>query len=152
VPRKIKTPKQYKPMGFGDRDDRGSVKAHLRAKADSRETRPTTERGKSLNLRKLPSVVCCPGWCGSSVQNLGDTEVIIQWPSKIEEFIACPVGLALWQGYARRNPDGLKVPPVDGHNVEDQELLPYNYLTRIRSSSTEQVAPSCKLCNRYNRR
>jgi hypothetical protein len=36
-----------------------------------------------------------------------------------------PVGLALCQEYTRRNPDGLKVPPVDGHNVEDPELLPY---------------------------
>jgi hypothetical protein len=51
--------------------------------------------------------------------------VIVQWPSKVEEPIACPVGLALWQEYTRRNPHGLKVPPVDGHNVEDPELLPY---------------------------
>jgi hypothetical protein len=28
VPSKIKTPKQYKPIGFVDRDDRGSLRQH----------------------------------------------------------------------------------------------------------------------------
>jgi hypothetical protein len=36
VPRKIK---RYKAMGFGDRDDTGSVEAHLRTKAEAAETR-----------------------------------------------------------------------------------------------------------------
>ena len=35
-------------MGFGDRDDRGSVEAHLRAKADARETRLYNRRMKEL--------------------------------------------------------------------------------------------------------
>jgi hypothetical protein len=48
VSRKIKTPKQYKPMGFGDRDDKGSVEAHLRAKADAKETRQYNTRMKEL--------------------------------------------------------------------------------------------------------
>jgi hypothetical protein len=34
---KIKFRKHYKPMGFGDRDDRGSVEAHLRAKEHAKE-------------------------------------------------------------------------------------------------------------------
>jgi hypothetical protein len=48
VPSKIKTPKQYKPMGFGDRDDKGSVEAHLRAKAEAREMRQYNTRIKEL--------------------------------------------------------------------------------------------------------
>jgi hypothetical protein len=39
VSRKIKFTKQYKPMGFGDRDDRGPVEAHLRAEAHAKEMR-----------------------------------------------------------------------------------------------------------------
>ncbi|MGF7183699.1 hypothetical protein [Tunturiibacter psychrotolerans] len=45
---KIKFKKQYKPMGFGDRDDKGSVEAHLRAKAEARETRQYNKRMKEL--------------------------------------------------------------------------------------------------------
>jgi hypothetical protein len=48
VPRKIKFTKQYKPMGFGDRDDKGSVEAHLRAKAGAREMRQYNTRMKEL--------------------------------------------------------------------------------------------------------
>jgi hypothetical protein len=39
VAEKIKFTKQYKPMGFGDRDDRGSVEAHLRAKEHAKDMR-----------------------------------------------------------------------------------------------------------------
>jgi hypothetical protein len=35
-------------MGFGDRDDKGSVEAHLRAKAEARETRIYDRRMKEL--------------------------------------------------------------------------------------------------------
>jgi hypothetical protein len=52
-------------------------------------------------------------------------EMIIQWPSKVEEPIACTIGLALWQKYTRRNPDGLKMPPEDLMNCTDPELMPY---------------------------
>jgi hypothetical protein len=48
VSRRIKFTKQYKPMGFGDRDDRGSVEAHLRAKAEASETRAYNRRMKEL--------------------------------------------------------------------------------------------------------
>ena len=46
--RKIKFTKQYKLMGFGDRDDKGSVEAHLRAKAETREMRQYNTRMKEL--------------------------------------------------------------------------------------------------------
>jgi hypothetical protein len=38
---------------------------------------------------------------------------ILQMPSRYEEPFACPAGIALWEEYRRRNPDGLKVPPID---------------------------------------
>jgi hypothetical protein len=41
------------------------------------------------------------------------------------EPFACPIGLALWQEHRRRNPDGLKVPPVDLMDCTDPELMPY---------------------------
>ena len=46
---KIKFTKQYKPMGFGDRDDRGSVEAHLRAKEHAIEMRQFNKRMKELD-------------------------------------------------------------------------------------------------------
>jgi hypothetical protein len=52
VARKIKTPKQYKAMGFGDRDDRGSVEAHLRAKDEARETLLYNRRMKELEAEE----------------------------------------------------------------------------------------------------
>jgi hypothetical protein len=45
---KIKFKKQYKPMGFGDRDDRGSVEAHLRAKEHTKEMGRFNKRMKEL--------------------------------------------------------------------------------------------------------
>jgi hypothetical protein len=42
-----------------------------------------------------------------------------------DEPFACPIGVALWNEYCRRNPDGLEVPPTDGHGIQDPELLPY---------------------------
>jgi hypothetical protein len=42
-----------------------------------------------------------------------------------EEPFACPVGVALWEEYRRRNPDGLKVPPVDLVGCTDPDLMPY---------------------------
>jgi hypothetical protein len=50
---------------------------------------------------------------------------ILQMPSRYEQPFACPVGIALWQEYRRRNPDGLKIPPVDLKDCTDPELMPY---------------------------
>jgi hypothetical protein len=44
-----KVPKQYKAMGFGDRDERGSVEAHLRAKEHAREMRLFNATMKKLD-------------------------------------------------------------------------------------------------------
>lgn len=44
----VKFTKQYKPMGFGDRDDRGSVEAHQRAKEHSKEMGRFNRRMKEL--------------------------------------------------------------------------------------------------------
>jgi hypothetical protein len=49
VSRRIKFTKQYRPMGFGDRDDRGSVEAHLRAEAHAKEMRQFNKRMKELD-------------------------------------------------------------------------------------------------------
>jgi hypothetical protein len=51
----------------------------------------------------------------------------------IEPFdpFACPIGIAIWEEYRRRNPDGLTVPPTDGRGIKDPELLPYlNHIDR----------------------
>jgi hypothetical protein len=50
---------------------------------------------------------------------------IFQMPSRYEEPFACPVGIALWEEYRRRYPDGLKVPPVDLMDCTDPDLMPY---------------------------
>jgi hypothetical protein len=50
---------------------------------------------------------------------------ILQMPSRYEEPFACRIGLALWQEYLRRNPDGLKVPPEDLLDCTDLELAAY---------------------------
>ena len=42
-----------------------------------------------------------------------------------DELFNCPVGETLWQEYRKRNPYGLKVPPVDRSWVTDAELLAY---------------------------
>jgi hypothetical protein len=52
VPQKIKFTKQYKPMGFGDRDDKGSVEAHPRAKEDAREKRHYNRRMKEIKAEE----------------------------------------------------------------------------------------------------
>jgi hypothetical protein len=47
VSKKIKFTKQYKPIGFGDRPDPGSVEGHRNAVAEAAETRqykPEDER------------------------------------------------------------------------------------------------------------
>jgi hypothetical protein len=51
----------------------------------------------------------------------GDTDVLLQMPSRHGEPFACPIGVALWQEYRRRNPDGLKVPPVDLKDCTDPD-------------------------------
>jgi hypothetical protein len=55
VSRKIKFTKQYKPMGFGDRDDRGSVEAHLRAEAHAKEMRRFNKRMRELDAEGAQS-------------------------------------------------------------------------------------------------
>jgi hypothetical protein len=51
---------------------------------------------------------------------------VIQFPSRaVEEPFACPIGVALWKEYRRRNPDGLKLPPVDLLDYTDPELAAY---------------------------
>ena len=42
-----------------------------------------------------------------------------------DELFACPRGIALWQEYRSRHPDGLKVPPADLTKRTDPELMPY---------------------------
>jgi hypothetical protein len=51
--------------------------------------------------------------------------VIIQFPFLDEEPFACRIGIALWEEYRRRNPDWLKVPPVDLMDCTDPELMRY---------------------------
>jgi hypothetical protein len=46
---KIKFTEQYKPIGFGDRDDRGSVDAHLSAEAHAKEMRRFNKRMRELD-------------------------------------------------------------------------------------------------------
>jgi hypothetical protein len=65
------------------------------------------------------------GYSSSSPGEHGDTDVPFYMPSKGEEPFACPVGEALWRAYRERTPDGLTVPPIDGRNVTDPEILPY---------------------------
>jgi hypothetical protein len=45
---KIRFTKQYKPMGFGDRDDHGSVEAHLKAKEHAKQMRELYKRMNEL--------------------------------------------------------------------------------------------------------
>jgi hypothetical protein len=52
---------------------------------------------------------------------------IIEFPSRDEEPFACPIGVALWLEYRRRNPDGLKVPPADLMDCTDPELMAFAY-------------------------
>jgi hypothetical protein len=46
--RKIKFTKQYKPIGFGDRPDPGTVEGHRNAMAEAAETRRYNRRMKEL--------------------------------------------------------------------------------------------------------
>jgi hypothetical protein len=41
-----------------------------------------------------------------------------------DESFACPVGIALWQHYRRRNPYGLKVSPTALMDCTDPDLMP----------------------------
>jgi hypothetical protein len=42
-----------------------------------------------------------------------------------DEPIACPIGLALWEEYRRRNPQGLKTPPQSPEDHPDPEPVAY---------------------------
>ena len=46
--KKIKFTKQYKPIGFGDRPDPGTVEGHRNAVAEAAETRQYNRRMKEL--------------------------------------------------------------------------------------------------------
>jgi hypothetical protein len=48
VPQKVKFTKQYKPIGFGDRPDPGTVEGHQNAMAEAAETRAYNRRMKEL--------------------------------------------------------------------------------------------------------
>jgi hypothetical protein len=48
VPQKIKFKKQYKPIGFGDRPDPGTVEGHRNRMAEAAETRAYDRRMKEL--------------------------------------------------------------------------------------------------------
>ena len=51
---------------------------------------------------------------------------IIQFPSRaVEEPFACPIGVSPWLEYRKRNPDGLKAPPIDLQDCTDLELMSY---------------------------
>jgi hypothetical protein len=49
----------------------------------------------------------------------------------MDEPFACQIGVALWEEYRKRNPDGLTVPPTDGRGLLDPELLTFlNHMDR----------------------
>jgi hypothetical protein len=48
VSKKIKFTKQYKPIGFGDRPDPGTVEGHRNTLAEAAETRQYNRRLKEL--------------------------------------------------------------------------------------------------------
>jgi len=47
--RKIRFKKQYKPIGFGDRPDPGTVEGHRNAMREAADTRDFNRRTKELN-------------------------------------------------------------------------------------------------------
>ena len=50
---------------------------------------------------------------------------ILQMPSGYEEPFACPIGIAVWLEYRRRNPNAPKVPPEDLKNYTDPRMAAY---------------------------
>jgi hypothetical protein len=48
VAREVRFKKEYKPIGFGDRPDPGTVEGHLNAKAEAAEDRQYNRRMKEL--------------------------------------------------------------------------------------------------------
>jgi hypothetical protein len=48
MPQKTKFTKQYKPIGFGDRPDSGTVEGHHNTLAEAAETRDYSQRMKEL--------------------------------------------------------------------------------------------------------
>jgi hypothetical protein len=48
VSKKIKFTKQYKPIGFGDRPDPGTIEGHRNTLAEAAETRQYNRRMKEL--------------------------------------------------------------------------------------------------------
>jgi hypothetical protein len=51
MPKRIKFTKQYKPIGFGDRPDPGTVEGHLSAMEEAAETRRYNKRMKELEAQ-----------------------------------------------------------------------------------------------------
>jgi hypothetical protein len=75
--------KQYKPIGFGDRPDSGTVEDHRKAMAEATETRAYNRRMKELAARMQRDVrACLPGCLDSSSRSRGDTDVLAYMPSK----------------------------------------------------------------------
>jgi hypothetical protein len=79
----------------------------------------------NLSIETLLQEVC-PNPAGQSCILAEGEMTVIQFPSRaVEKPFTCPIGIALWQEYRKRNPDGLTIPPTDGRNVKDPELLSY---------------------------
>jgi hypothetical protein len=51
MPQKVKFKKQYKPIGFGDRPDPGTVEGHRNRVAEAAETRAYNRRIKELEAQ-----------------------------------------------------------------------------------------------------
>jgi hypothetical protein len=61
--------------------------------------------------------------------------MVLVTPSHIEEPFACPIGVALWLEYRKRNPDALAVPP------ECQRIaLTLNWLNTSNTSMAAMIA------------
>jgi hypothetical protein len=50
---------------------------------------------------------------------------ILQMPSRYEEPFACPIGIALWLEYRRRNPNAPNISPEDLKDYTDPRMAAY---------------------------
>jgi hypothetical protein len=103
VSRNIKFTKQYKPMGFGDGDDRGSVEAHLRAEAHAKEMRRFNKRMRELDAEGaqrrggLPDQGCAVLLVEAWDTLMDNKALLALW--KLEEMPACEEGIMLAQAF-----------------------------------------------------
>jgi hypothetical protein len=106
MPQKIKFKKQYKPMGFGDRDDRGSVEAHLRAQAHAKEMRQFNKRMKELDVEdaRRRDGFLTKGDAFLLVQArdtvMDNKALLALW--ELDEMPACEEGMMLAQGISHQ--------------------------------------------------